>query len=96
MKVKNINGLSIDACVCGSWLGHWKRFSQEFVPIFCSEENCPEKPEVGALVQKDSPTDNNWYIIPLCKWHSRKTGKSIIINDNVTLVSANVSETCGK
>jgi len=96
MKVKNINGISIDTCACGSWLEHWKRFSQELIPIFCSEEKCPEKPEVGALVQKDISTDDSWYVIPLCKGHNRKTSKSLTINDNVTFVSADVNKTCGK
>ncbi len=41
-------------------------------------------------------TDSNWYIIPLCKTHNGEKGKSLIISDNIKLVSANVSETCGK
>ena len=95
MRVKNINGMGSGACACGSWLAHWKRVSQEFIPIFCSEQKCPEKPTAGALVQKDSPSDNSWYVIPLCKGHAAKTGQSITINDNVTLVPAKATEACG-
>lgn len=65
MKVKNINGTSDNECTCGSWLEHWKKFSGQPVPILCPEERCNIKPEVGAFVQKDSATDNSWYIVPL-------------------------------
>ncbi|MBZ5591218.1 MAG: hypothetical protein LAP39_03210 [Acidobacteriia bacterium] len=50
---------------------------------------------MGAHVQKDSTTDKNWYIVPLCKKHNGETGKSLEIGA-YTLVSANVGQTCGK
>ena len=96
MKVKNINGTSDNACKCGSWLDHWKKFSSQSVPSFCPEEKCTKKPEVGAHVQKDSSSDTSWYIVPLCSAHNQEKGKSLTISDNVVLVSANVSSTCGK
>ena len=98
MKVKNINGTSDNTCKCGSWLEHWKKFGGGSVPTYCSESEstCIQKPEVGAHVQKDSSTDNSWYIIPLCNTHNSQTGKTLKVNDDVKLVSANVSETCGK
>ena len=95
MKVNNINGTSQNTCKCGSWLDHWKKFSGQSLSSYCSEKSCTKKPEVGAHVQKDSSTDNNWYIIPLCTTHNGETGKSLEIMDSVKLVSANVSETCG-
>jgi hypothetical protein len=96
MRVKNINGTSASSCKCNSWLEHWVKFSMQPLPPYCSEINCFDNPEVGAHVQKDSPSDDNWYIIPLCKTHNAKTGESLIIGDYIRLVSANVSETCGK
>lgn len=96
MKVKNINGTSQNTCKCDSWLGHWEKFSGQSLPIYCPEVKCTQKPEVGAHVQKDSSTDSSWYIVPLCKAHNGETGKSLEISGSVTLVSANVSETCGK
>ena len=96
MKVKNINGTRDNTCKCGSWLDHWKTFSGQSVPTYCPEEKCTQKPEVGAHVQKDSSTDDSWYIIPLCKTHNGETGESLTVSDSVTLVSANVSKTCGK
>jgi len=96
MRVNNINGTSGRTCTCGSWLDHWKYFSGQALPVYCPEVKCTQKPEVGAHVQVGSSTDSNWYIIPLCKKHNEETGKSIDISDYVALVSANVSNTCGK
>lgn len=96
MEVKNINGTSDNTCKCGSWLKHWKNFSQQSVPRYCPAEECVQKPEMGAHVQKDKANDPRWYIVPLCKKHDGETGNSITIIDYVKLVSANVSETCGR
>ena len=96
MKVNNINGTSSNACKCGAWLDHWKKFSDQSLPTYCPEVKCLQKPEVGAHVQKDGSNDNNWYIVPFCKTHNGEKGKSLDISDNIKLVSANVSETCGK
>lgn len=95
MKVRNINGTSQSTCKCGSWLKHWLNFSGQTLPDYCSEVNCYNEPEEGAHVQKDSPTDKRWYIVPLCKTHNAKKGETITIIDSIELVSANVSETCG-
>lgn len=95
MKVKNINGTSQNTCKCGSWLDHWKNFSGQTLPSYCPEERCLGKPEVGAHVQKDNSSDASWYIIPLCKSCNAKTGQTLTISDSMTLVSANVSRTCG-
>ncbi len=96
MRVKNINGTSDNTCKCGSWLEHWKKFSSQTLSSYCSEVKCTKKPEVGAHVQKDNSTDTNWYIVPFCNTHNGETGKSLDIVDSVKLVSANVSETCGR
>ncbi len=96
MKVNNINGTSQNTCKCGSWLEHWKRFSGQALPKWCSESGCIKAPEVGAHVQKDSSTDKGWYIVPFCNEHNGQTGKSLNLIDSAVLVSANVSQTCGK
>jgi len=95
MKVININGTSDNVCRCGSWLNHWKKFSSQSMPTYCPEKSCTKIPEVGAHIQKDNSYDKSWYIIPLCKDCNSKTGSSLEISDLITLVSANVSETCG-
>ncbi|WP_027360729.1 hypothetical protein [Desulforegula conservatrix] len=96
MKVRNINGTSDNTCKCsGGWIKHWVNFGGKTLPLYCSEISCTETDLVGAHVQKDSSTDKNWYIVPLCKKHNAKTD-SLTIVDGTVLVSANVSETCGK
>jgi hypothetical protein len=95
MKLKNINGTSGLTCSCGSWLKHWAKFSGQNIPTYCVETSCYQKPEVGAHVQKDSSTDRNWYIVPLCSRHNAKAD-TLIVGDYIALVPANVSETCNK
>ena len=80
----------------GSWLNHWTRFGGGAVPKYCPESKCLGKPEVGAHVQKDNSTDGSWYIIPLCNTHNGQTRQALDVSDSITLVPANVSETCGK
>lgn len=95
MKVKNINGTSDNTCHCGSWMDHWKKFGGQSIN-YCPVENCLAKAEVGAHVQKEGSAENRWFIIPLCRKHNGETGQSLNIGDAWPLVSANVSETCGK
>jgi hypothetical protein len=96
MKVVNINGTSQNTCKCGGWLAHWEAFSGQTLSKWCSERSCIKAPEVGAHVQKDGSTDKAWYIVPLCNEHNGQTGESLDLVDSVILVSANVSQTCGK
>ena len=96
MKVTNINGTSDNTCKCGSWLDHWKKFSQQALPTHCPEKSCIEKPELGAHVQKHGSSDSNWYILPLCKKHNAQSGGTLEVSDYVALAPANVKETCGK
>lgn len=95
MKLINIEGTSDNACKCGSWLEHWKKFSRQAIPATCPVENCSRAPTVGAHVQKDSSTDKSWYIVPLCDRHNAKI-RSLTVRDGIALVSANVSQTCGR
>lgn len=95
MKVMNVNGTSDNICRCGTWLEHWRKFSNQPLPICCPEKHCMQMSAVGAHVQKDDPTDRGWYIIPLCNGHSRETGKSLEVGDSIALVPADVSQTCG-
>lgn len=95
MKVNNINGTSGNTCKCGSWLQHWKNYSSQALPTYCPESTCTNKPELGAHVQKDSSYDRAWYIIPLCTKHNAKA-ETLTVSDSIALVSANVSDTCGR
>jgi hypothetical protein len=93
MKLKNVPNTSGKTCACGTWLDHWKKFSKQTPPTYCPADGCLEKAEVGAHVQKDG--DNSTYIVPLCKKHNADTG-TFVVPDYTALVSANVSQTCGK
>jgi hypothetical protein len=96
MRVSNINGISDNACTCGSWLKHWEKFSGQALTTYCPQVTCVQKPAVGAHVQRGNSGDSNWYIVPLCTAHNGKKGQSLDISDKVILVSVNVSNTCGK
>jgi len=95
MKVKNINGRRQSSCSCGTWLDHWVKICGRPLPQHCAATMCMGMPQLGAHVQTDSVTDSDWYIIPLCVKHSIRAA-SLEIEDTTTLVSAHVSETCGK
>jgi hypothetical protein len=95
VRVKNVNGTSELDCKCGSWLEHWRKFSGSTLPAWCSEKNCTNKPTVGAHVQMDGAMDRNWYIVPLCDAHNKRTETlELIISPAFAL--ANVRGTCRK
>lgn len=94
MRVKNLIGTSPRNCNCGSWLQHWKNFSDQTATI-CRALGCSRKDIVGAHVQKDVPYDKNWYIVPLCNQCNRLTTPVELVSGTV-LVSANISQTCGR
>jgi hypothetical protein len=96
MRVRNINGTSQTTCKCGSWLQHWKNFSKVPLGSTCYELSCTGKPELGAHVQKDTSSDMNWYIVPLCTYHNNLKGQAIDLKSSAVLVSANKKETCEK
>jgi hypothetical protein len=60
----------------------------------CPEKTCRRTDLVGAHVQRADSSDKNWYILPLCSEHNKSTSTIELYNEP-TLVSANVSETCG-
>jgi hypothetical protein len=95
MKIKNINGTSDTACVCGSWLKHWERIGGNPAPRFCPAGSCTNTDLVGAHVQKADSPDNKWYIYPLCNAHNQHKGE-LDVSSAYKLVSANKQETCEK
>ena len=95
MKVKNVRGTSEKSCPCGSWLNHWKRFSGKTVSSICAVA-CLDDATVGGHVHKEGSSDRATYIIPLCDKHNQETQAMEIDESKTPLVSANVSETCGK
>lgn len=94
-KIRNINGTSDLQCKCDSWLGHWIKHGGRKVPDLCPVRGCNHKPTVGAHIQKESLTDKNWYIIPLCHEHNMSKW-DLDIYEGVYFASANQGETCGR
>ena len=95
MRVRNITSTSENKCSCGSWLDHWKKFARITLNT-CSVQGCTGTDLVGGHVLKESTSDQSWYIVPLCVDCNNQRGQALDIRDNVTLVSANVAETCEK
>jgi len=92
-KFKNLMGTGEKTCKCSSWLKHWENGNGKTANL-CMEKTCTKKAEVGAHVKKVDSVDNAHYIIPLCKT-CNKLDKEFELYNSPTLVSANVSETCG-
>lgn len=92
MKVKNINGTSQNECTCGSWLQHWIKFSGLQIGI-CNASGCFRSDLSGALVQKDTCYDADWYVIPFCTMHNGSTIPIELISGTI-LVPANKHMTC--
>ena len=93
MKIENISNKIEDTCNCGSWLEHWYKFSNEKIN-HCQASACTEPVKYGAHVQKADSHDRNWYIVPLCKSHSKSTYHVDLIA-GTQLVSVDLTETCG-
>jgi hypothetical protein len=92
MRVKNLNGTTQNLCSTGSWFAHWEKFSGQNA-FMCFTKGCIKRPSVGGQVQKDSPTDKSWYVIPLCDDCNKKRGQDLDIWDSAKLVSVNVLKT---
>ena len=92
MIVKNINGTSQNKCKCGSWLQHWRNFSNQ-TATECRIKGCSRNDLIGAHVQKNVSYDNSWYIVPFCHLHNSSTIPVELVA-GTNLVSANKSETC--
>lgn len=95
MIVKNLNSFEEINCHCESWLDHWKKYSGQRAN-YCVVRGCGGRPEVGGHVQECGKTDENMYVIPLCRECNDKKGQEIVIFDGVNLVPANVADTCGR
>ena len=92
MKVKNIKGTTTRKCNCGSWIEHWRNYSNQSATI-CRAKGCSRHDIVGAHVKKCNSNDNHEYIVPFCKFHNQQTD-CIEINDGTILTPANRAITC--
>jgi hypothetical protein len=91
MFVKNLNGTGDRTCRCGNWLRHWENFAHQ-TARYCSASDCSGFAQYGGHVVKVGTIDQRHFIIPLCPSCNAREGA---FETAATLVSANVSETCG-
>lgn len=94
MRVINFHGTSNKRCNCGSWLAHWKHFSEQTV-YNCIVIDCNNKVEVGRHVKKISIMDDNWYIVPVCSDCNNSREETLDISESVMLVPARMTRICG-
>ena len=85
VKVRNLNVSSQIMGSTGSRLAHWEKTTRQSA-FLCFVKDCINRPTAGGLVQKDSPTDRSWYIVPLCRDCNTKTGQDLDIWDEAVLV----------
>ena len=91
---------------CKSWIHHWEVLSDEVRP---TAGNCPicgcsgltekgEKAQIfGCHVTIKDGDDAKVYIAPLCQCCNNKAiGTEMTLKRDITLVKANVAETCAK
>lgn len=93
--VKNLKGTTGLTCRCGSWINHWRNYTNS-KRAKCSVYGCWNTAKVGAHVRLvDNSTDNRWWIAPFCGSHnSHYCTESLSLKPDVELVSANKSHTC--
>ena len=94
MKVKRASGTLSNKSRTGTWLAYWERLSGQSAYL-CFREGCINTPSVGALIQKDNPTDNSLYVIPLCDDCNRNCGEEFHIWDTRALVSVDAATISG-
>ena len=92
MIIKNVLDSTIKVCQCGSWLNHWQKVSRQHIRM-CVVPTCTKQDMVGSHVQKVDSEDQEIYIIPLCKDHS-KSKEPMEIFDDILFVSADVKQVC--
>ena len=90
---KNKVGTANRSCACGSWKKHWINNSTKQWPGNCSVQKCTSSATDGAHVINTSVTGER--IVPMCSPCNQLTS-SFNLKNNVTLTSANKSDTCEK
>ena len=94
MKVKKPNGASPNKSSSGTWLAYWEKLSGQSAYL-CFGQGCINTPSVGALIQKDSLTDKNLYVIPLCQDCNKKREQDLDIWDTKTLIAVDATTASG-
>ena len=85
MKVRNVNGAALSRIGSSGLLAYWEKASGQNASM-CFASGCINRPSVGGRVQRDSPDDKSWYVIPLCAACNDKKGQELEIWDVAKLV----------
>ncbi|HET9569784.1 MAG TPA: hypothetical protein VFP20_00020 [Bacteroidales bacterium] len=90
---KNKFGTSERNCRCGTWKQHWINNSREEWPSQCSILGCGNSATLGAHIINKNVSGE--LIVPACDSCNKLTSEFDLKGD-ITLISANKSETCSK
>ena len=98
VRIKNANGTAGRLCSCGSWLGHWEKYSGEKSGK-CAVDKCENDADVGAHITRPQANNSDYkthqYIVPMCSFHNGAHGETFDSKEGVRFVRANVQGTCG-
>lgn len=89
---KNKGGTGKRTCKCGSWKNHWLKFSKKPWPSQCSVYGCTNPPTLGAHIINTNVIGEK--IVPMCESCNKLSGV-FDLKGGITLVEANVANTCG-
>jgi hypothetical protein len=89
----NLNGTTGKKCPCGTWLNHWKNYSNQEVGK-CSAYGCINEADRGGHVQRKDIDDMSWYIIPICLDHNNQFGKEYLVYDDTIFIPVTDTSRC--
>lgn len=61
-----------------SWIEYWGK-ATNCKAAYCHVYGCKSKASDGAHVQLDDPSDNRWYIVPMCHFHNCQFGVHLTV-----------------
>lgn len=62
----------------GDWLKYWEKTTGKKANL-CHRVGCNQLATDGVHVQLDTPSDNHWYIVPLCHKCNCQFGEHFIV-----------------
>ncbi|MGF1695451.1 hypothetical protein L4D20_01880 [Vibrio kyushuensis] len=72
------------------WLSYWKHFNQSQYS-FCAEHNCTNEHHHGVLVKQSAFSEEALFVVPLCKEHSNSFLTQIELDEQATVIPAELS-----
>lgn len=69
-----------------SWLAYWEWATKQNAYL-CHMMGCTSRATDGAHVQLDTPSDNRWYIVPMCHFHNCQFGAHLVVEGPLVAVT---------